>query len=67
MRDYRQFIGRTVVVSLIDESTFSGVLDRVLRESLVLASAKVSANRADVSVDGSVVIPADSIVWVQIP
>lgn len=68
MRDFRGFVGRPVVVSLIDDSTFAGTLDRALKESLVLTGARVlSTGRTDIPVDGSVVLPADSIVWVQVP
>lgn len=67
MNDYRPFIGRRVIV-FAEFLTFEGTLDRVGKDSLILANAAaVAEDGGRKPIDGDTIVPRFSIQWVQVP
>lgn len=67
MNDYKALIGRRVIVYTAFLS-FDGTLSRVGRETLTLEPTEVVADDGSARpVDGQTVLPAASVLWMQVP
>ena len=68
MHDFRDYVGRRVLVFLSNDMTIDGTLRKAGKDSLVLhhASERVDA-QSERAIDGDVVIPGYSVQWVQVP
>lgn len=67
MRDLRRHVGRRVIV-VLDEYSIDGTLTRADVSWLELEHAEaVPAQGASTPIDGTAVISAARVVWVQVP
>lgn len=69
MRDFRTHIGRRVLVITTSGLTFDGTLTGATKTTLELDHAAVTQGPGSngVAVDGVVVVPGQSVDWVQVP
>lgn len=67
MKELRRHVGRRVIV-LLEESSIEGTLTRADAAVIELENARaLTENAPPAPVDGTVVIPAGRIYWVQVP
>lgn len=57
---------RTVVVNTRDGQSLRGVLVAVYRDCIVLAHAVYLAGEGEVKADGEVVVPRETVGWLQV-